>query len=98
MRLIFIYAVLIILLALMTSAQCQQTAEDWLKKGNDFLQKGFYDLAIECYDESIMLNPNYTYAWNNKCSALGFQDKFDEAVRACDEAIKLDPKLVLSMD
>ena len=55
---------------------------------------GLFDLAIKCYDQAIAANPNYSYAWSNKCSAFGFQGKFDEAAQACDEAIRLDPELV----
>lgn len=70
------------------------TAEDWLQEGNELFSKGLFDLAIQCFDKSIKLNPNYAYAWSNKCSALGYQGSFDEAVHACDEAINLDPELI----
>jgi tetratricopeptide (TPR) repeat protein len=59
-----VYAVLILLLALMTSAQSQKTAEDWFNKGNDFYDRGAYDLAIKCYDEVILIDPNLATAWN----------------------------------
>lgn len=91
MRLICI--IFVLLFVIVISAQCQQTAEDWFTKGNDLLDKGSYDLAIMCYNNSIELNPDFAAAWNNKCSALYRQNKFDEAVRACDEAIRLDLNL-----
>ena len=47
-----IYAVFILLLALMTSAQCQQTAEDWFNKGNVLSDQGKYDEAIKAYRRS----------------------------------------------
>jgi Flp pilus assembly protein TadD len=50
-----IYAVLIVLLALMTSAQCQQTA---------------YADAIRAFDEAIRLDPNDALAWVGKGNAL----------------------------
>ena len=31
-------------------------------------------------------------AWSNKGNALGKQGKYDEAIKAYDEAIRLDPK------
>jgi len=64
-----INAVLIVLLALMTSSQCQQTAEGWLS-----------DLA-----------PNQVVSFVDKGVALGDQGKYDEAIKALDEAIRLDP-------
>jgi len=50
-----IYIVFIILFVLTFSAQCQQTAEDWVKKGNAFQSQGKYDEAIKAYDEAIRL-------------------------------------------
>jgi tetratricopeptide (TPR) repeat protein len=70
------------------------TAEGWLEQGNEYFQAGLFDLADRSYDKSIMLNNSYAYAWNNKCSALGNQRKFNEAAQACDEAVNLDPKLI----
>jgi tetratricopeptide (TPR) repeat protein len=60
-----IYAVFILLLALMTSAQCQQTAEDWLNKGVALASQGKYDEAIKAYDEAITAED-----WLNKGLAL----------------------------
>jgi len=42
-----IYAVFILLLALITSAKCQQTAEDWFNKGNALGKQGKYEEAIK---------------------------------------------------
>jgi hypothetical protein len=41
-----IYAALILLLMLIASAQCQQTAEDWIQKGAALHQQVEYDEAI----------------------------------------------------
>ncbi|MCX6673078.1 MAG: tetratricopeptide repeat protein [Methanothrix sp.] len=48
-----IYAVLVLLLVLGTSAQCQQTAEDWTAKGDALFDQGKHDESIEAYDEAI---------------------------------------------
>jgi tetratricopeptide (TPR) repeat protein len=50
-----IYAVFILVLALMTSAQCQQTAEDWYNKGVTLDIQGKHDEAIKAYDAAISL-------------------------------------------
>jgi len=75
-----IYAVFILLLALMTSAQCQQTAADWYNNGVDLYGQSKYDEAIKAYDEAIRLDPNLAMAWINKGSAFGSQGKYDEAI------------------
>jgi tetratricopeptide (TPR) repeat protein len=82
-----VHAVSILLLILMTSAQCQMTAEDWWDKGN-----AFYDQSR--YDEAIRLDPKDGEAWSNKGNFLISQGKYSEAVKACDEAIRLDSNLV----
>jgi tetratricopeptide (TPR) repeat protein len=51
----FIHAVLILLLALMTSAQCQQTAEYWQNKGSALNNLGKYEEALKAFDEAIRL-------------------------------------------
>jgi len=117
-----IYAVFILLLALMTSAQCQKTAEDFFYEGNALCMQDKYDEAIKCYDEVIRLDPRNTAALNNKGNALNAlrrndeedaaiakaeelsvtaedwsnkgvdlcaQDKYYDAIKACDDAIWL---------
>ena len=84
-------AAFILLLALITSAQCQQTTEDWYNKGYSLYEQGKYEEAIKAYDEAIRLDPNLAQAWNNKGEALRNQGKSDAAIKAYDEAIRLDP-------
>ena len=86
-----IYAVLILLLALATSAQCQQTATDWYNKGVDLDGQSKYNESIVAYDEAIRLNPNHVNAWYNKGNALDNLKKYDEAIKAYNEAIRLGP-------
>ena len=62
-----IYVVFILLLVLMTSAQCQQTAEDWYNKGNASFMQVKYNESIQCFDKAIKLDPNYGI-----CSIFGW--------------------------
>ena len=67
----WVCAVFILLLVLMTSAQCQLTAEDWFNKGKVLSNQSNYSEAIIAYDEAIKLNPNYATAWSSKGIARG---------------------------
>jgi tetratricopeptide (TPR) repeat protein len=64
------YIVLILLLVLMPSTQCQQTAEDWFNKGSSLFDQDESDKAIEAYNEAIKLNPQYAEAWYEKGGIL----------------------------
>jgi tetratricopeptide (TPR) repeat protein len=83
-----IHAVFILLLALMTSAQCQQTAEDWFNKGNALNSQGKYDDAIKAFDEAIRLDPNLAQAWFGKgliLQSLGRNNEANEALTKAKE-------------
>ena len=86
-----IYAVFVLLQALITSAQCQQTTEEWHNKGVALGCQDKYDEAINAYNEAIRLNPNDTASWINKGNALCMQDKYNEAIKCYEEVIRLDP-------
>jgi tetratricopeptide (TPR) repeat protein len=87
-----ICAVFILLLVLMTSAQCQQTAEDWFNQGIALADQGKYYEAINAYDEAIRLDPNLAGVWYYKGNALYCSDSTtDEVIKAYDEAIRLKP-------
>ena len=66
----------------MTSAQCQQTLEDWFDKGLALYNQGNYGEAATAYNEAIKLDPNNAAAWNNKGLVLDYQGKYDEAIKA----------------
>jgi tetratricopeptide (TPR) repeat protein len=85
------------MIMLMTSAQCQQTAEDWFNKGTALGKQGKYDEANKAFDEAIRLDPNHAVLWYNKGFALDEQGKLDEAIKAYDEALRQNPEYVASL-
>ena len=78
--------------AFIPTAQCQQTAEDWLNKGVALYSESKYDEAIKAYDEAIRLDPDFADAWYKKGVALKNQGEYDEAIKAYDEVIRLNHK------
>jgi tetratricopeptide (TPR) repeat protein len=64
----------ILLLAFVTSAQCQQTAEDWISRGDDLTSKSFdqqtYQEGILAYQKAIDLEPTSADSWYKKGCAL----------------------------
>jgi tetratricopeptide (TPR) repeat protein len=93
-----VYTVSILLLALITSAQCQQTAEDWFNKGKDLDNQGKYADAIDAYHEAIIINPelggvrDFLEAASVKYGEILLDDGNEvQAVASCNEAIKINP-------
>ena len=55
-----------------------EKSESYFISGNDYLRQQKYEQSIQCYDEAIQLNPNYSLAYKNrgKCyQALGDNKK-----------------------
>lgn len=75
------YVILVLLLALMKSAQGQQTAENWFYQGVVLQWQDKQDKAIKACDEAIWLNPDLAGPLGNKGVALAHQGKYDKAVR-----------------
>ncbi|HET9800120.1 MAG TPA: tetratricopeptide repeat protein, partial [Chthoniobacterales bacterium] len=53
------------------------------------IEKGDVDGAIEKYEQSLRLNPDYPEAHYNLGNALLHQGRFDDAIRECEVALKL---------
>src|SRR5256714_6702428 len=60
-------------------------------RGNAYTAKGEYDRAVQDYDQSIKLNPNYARGFNNRGVAYQKKGEYDRAIEDFDASIKLDP-------
>ena len=60
-------------------------------RGNHYTRNGEYDRAIQDYDQSIKINPNYPKAFNNRGVAYQKKGEYERATKDFDEAIKLKP-------
>ena len=59
-------------------------------RGNAYTSKGDYELAIQDYDESIKINPNYAKPFNNRGVAYQKKGNYDLALKDFDAAIDID--------
>src|SRR5262252_1863543 len=62
-------------------------------RGNAYSAKGEYDHAVQDYDQSIKLNPNYAHAFANRAQIYLSKGEYDRAARDYDQAIRLKPTL-----
>jgi tetratricopeptide (TPR) repeat protein len=87
----------IFLMALATSAQCQQTAEDWFNKGVVCDQLGEISNATFAYQQAVRIDPTFAEAWYNLGMDLyAVSDKFntyDQATKCFTKAESLEPRL-----
>ncbi|KAK4714689.1 hypothetical protein R3W88_020596 [Solanum pinnatisectum] len=68
--------------------------EELKKLGNENYRKGYFVEALNLYDKAIAISPgNAAYHCNRAASLIGLK-RLPEAVRECEEAIRLDPSYV----
>lgn len=63
----------------------------WQKKGRVFFSQGRYEEALQAFDQSIQMNPNYAESWNYKGIVLLLTYEYEEAIKCFEVAIALDP-------
>ena len=66
-------------------------------RGNAFANLLQYELAIQDYDESIKLDPNYAKAFNNRGLAYQKQGEYARAIEDFNAAIKIDSNYAVAI-
>jgi tetratricopeptide (TPR) repeat protein len=65
---------------------------NYIRRGNIWLEKGEYDIAIGDYNEAIRLDPSSESAYCARGYAWGNKKDYEHAIADYNEAIRLDPK------
>ncbi|CAI9088788.1 OLC1v1023215C1 [Oldenlandia corymbosa var. corymbosa] len=74
------------------SSSGRDDPEELKQLGNDNFKRGNYREALKLYDRAIAISPsNAPYHYNRAAALIGLK-RFGEAVRECEEAIRLDPR------
>jgi|GEM_PF-3583773 len=68
----------------------QQTASEWLDKGNALYDLGEYNYSIQAYDNAIKLDPRLSWAWTKKGLALSFMGRFEDALVCYNQSLGID--------
>ena len=69
-------------------------AKAYNNRGNHYTRNGEYDRAIQDYDQSIKINPNYPKAFNNRGVAYQKKGEYERATKDFDEAYKARARLL----
>lgn len=72
------------------------TFHDFYNRALGYGKKGDYDRAIQDYDETLRLNPNYVAALNNRGNAYLDKKEYNRAIEDYDRASGLDPNYALA--
>ena len=65
--------------------------EELKRAGNEQYKKGHFSEALSLYDRAIVLSPTNAAYRSNRAAALTGLGRLAEAVRECEEAVRLDP-------
>jgi tetratricopeptide (TPR) repeat protein len=68
------------------------SSKDWFERGNAFKNEGAFHDAIEAYEKSAKLNPNYWVVYQNLGLAYQKLRNFEKASEAFQKALKLAPE------
>jgi tetratricopeptide (TPR) repeat protein len=68
-----------------------ESAELYLDRGNDFLERGQWAAAVAAYADAVRLEPRLLAAHVGAAQALVFSHRYDEAIRWAEQAVALAP-------
>ncbi|KAL5997899.1 hypothetical protein ACLOJK_008833 [Asimina triloba] len=72
-------------------AMASSDFEDVKRTGNEQYKRGHFAEALCLYDRAIAISPDNAAGRSNRAAALMGLGRLGEAVRECEEAVKLDP-------
>jgi len=93
-RLILASVVVLIAIAVPGVARADDRAKskEQVEFGIRVAQNGLWNEALYWWQKAVALDPTYAAAWNNLAIAYEHEGKFDEAKKAYEKALELDPK------
>jgi Flp pilus assembly protein TadD len=91
-RLISVSVVVLITATAVAHAQDRGKSKEQLEFGIKVAQTGLWNEALYRWQKATELDPTYAAAWNNLAIAYEHEGKFDEAKKAYERALEIEPK------
>jgi len=76
----------------MRAADARSQAKEQVEFGIKVAQNGLWKEAAYRWEKAVQLDPTYGAAWNNLAIAYEHEGKFEDAKKAYEKALALDPK------
>ncbi|MEO8520514.1 MAG: tetratricopeptide repeat protein [Acidobacteriota bacterium] len=73
-------------------ADARSTAKSQVEFGIKVAQNGLWKEATYRWQKAVEIDPTYAAAWNNLAIGYEHEGKFDEARKAYDKAVGLEPR------
>ena len=86
----YVMRVTVALFVLLIFASCTP-----IDKGNEYLDQGEYELAIEAFNEAIRDNPEFFDAYNGRGIAYSNIGEYQHAIEDFNTAIRLQPEIAI---
>ena len=90
-----VLAFALLFIASAAAADDRDAAKEQVEFGIKVAQYGLWREALYRWERAVQLDPTYAEAWNNLAIAYEHAGRFDDARKAYETAIKLDPKNML---
>jgi Flp pilus assembly protein TadD len=85
-------AFVVLMMATPAAADNTRAAREQVDFGIKVAQNGLWREALYRWERAVELDPGYAQGWNNLAVAYEQAGRFDDARKAYETAIKLDPK------
>jgi Flp pilus assembly protein TadD len=91
-RLISFSVVFLVAAGAVAHAQDRGKSREQIEFGIKVAQIGLWNEALYRWEKATQLDPTYAAAWNNLAIAYEHEGKFEEAKKAYEKALQLEPK------
>ena len=91
-RLISFSVVILLTVAAAAYAQDRGKSKEQIEFGIKVAQLNLWNEALYRWQKATELDPTYAAAWNNLAIAYEHEGKFEEAKKAYEKALQLEPK------
>jgi len=91
-RLLSVSVVVLLAAGTVAHAQDRGKSQEQIEFGIKMAQSGLWNEALYRWLKATELDPTYAAAWNNLAIAHEHEGKFDEAKKAYEKALQIEPK------